>query len=93
MTFKSLALPAAAAVAAVLALAPLSSAEASYGRNGWLAAGLVGGAILGATVAASSRPAAGRVIVHEGPDCYRIRERIWDEYRGRYVSVRRTVCE
>jgi hypothetical protein len=27
------------------------------------------------------------------PDCYQVRERVWDRHRGRYVNVRRTICE
>jgi hypothetical protein len=86
---------AATAAALTLAVAFAPAAEARYGRNGWLAAGLIGGAIVGTAIAAGSVHAAPGYYAPAavGPDCYRIRERVWDDYRGRFVIVRRTICE
>jgi hypothetical protein len=40
------------------------------------------------------RPTYGRTqYVEVDPDCYQVRERVWDRHRGRYVNVRRTICE
>ncbi|OYU49306.1 MAG: hypothetical protein CFE31_08100 [Rhizobiales bacterium PAR1] len=85
---------AAAALALGFAVMPMSSAEARYYRNGYLAAGVLGGAVLGGALLAPrvyGRPAP--VYVEEEPACRRIRERVWDDYRGRWVMVRRTVCD
>lgn len=90
---------AAAALAIGFAVMPMQSAEARYGRNGALAAGIVGGAILGGALLAPrayGAPVYGPgppVYVDEPADCYRVRERVWDEYRGRWVRVNRTVCD
>lgn len=89
---------AAAALALGFAVLPMSSAEARYYRNGHLAAGLIGGAVLGGALLAAPRAygapvyAPGPVYVEE-PSCYRVRERVWDDYRGRWVRVNRTVCD
>jgi hypothetical protein len=85
---------AAAAAALTLSVAFAPAAEARFHRNGWLAAGLIGGAVIGTAIAASNAQAAPVYHAPEvGPDCYRVRERVWDDYRGRFVTVRRTVCE
>jgi hypothetical protein len=84
---------AATAAALTMAVAFAPSAEAKFGKKGLFAAGLIGGAIVGTALAASSVHAAPGYYVSEGPDCYRVRERVWDDYRGRFVIVRRTVCE
>lgn len=88
---------AAAALALGFAVLPMSSAEARYYRNGYLAAGVVGGALLGGALLAPRAYGApvyapGPAYVEE-PSCYRVRERVWDEYRGRWVRVARTVCD
>jgi hypothetical protein len=104
MTMKSLVTKsttlAAAALALGFALLPISSAEARYYRNGYLAAGVLGGAVLGGALLAPrvyGRPAPAYgpapVYVEDEPVCRRIRERVWDDYRGRWVLVRRTVCD
>lgn len=91
-TFKKTLAAAAAALALTMAAAP--SAEARYGRNGWLAAGLIGGALIGTAIAANNAYAApGYYYAPVASDCYRIRERVWDGYRGRFVTVRRTICD
>jgi hypothetical protein len=90
-TFKKTLTAAAAALTMAMAFAP-TSAEARFHRGGFLAAGLIGGAVLGAAIA--SRPAyAHPGYAHVGADCYTVRNRVWDEYRGRFVMVRRTVCD
>lgn len=82
----------AAAAALTLAVAFAPAAEARYHRHGWLAAGLVGGALIGSAFAARGHYAP--VGAYEyGPECYRVRERVWDEYRGRFVRVTRTQCD
>jgi len=81
----------AAAAALTLAVAAVPSAEARFHRGGWLAAGLIGGAVIGSAIAANRAYAAPGYYA-EGGDCYRVRERVWDDYRGRFVIVRRTVC-
>ena len=87
--FKKTLAAAAAALTMAVAFAPVS-AEARWGRgHGFLAAGLIGGAIVGTAIAAS-RANAGYVSADE---CYTVRNRVWDDYRGRFVTVRRTVCE
>ena len=79
----------AAALTMAVAFAPVS-AEARWGRgHGFLAAGLIGGALVGSAIIAN-RAHAGYV---SGDDCYTVRNRVWDDYRGRFVIVRRTVCE
>ena len=84
---------AAAALAMGAALAP-TGAEARFHRNGWLAAGLVGGAIVGSAIAANSARAGGYYApAYAGPDCYRVRQRVWSDYHGRFITVRRTVCD
>lgn len=89
-TFKKTLAAAATALTMAAAFAP-SAAEARFHRGGWLAAGLIGGALVGTAIAANSAYAAPGYYV-SGPDCYRVRERVWDDYRGRFVIVRRTVC-
>lgn len=85
-TFKKTFAAATAALTMAVVFAP-ASAEARFGRNGWLAAGLIGGAVVGTAIAASNANAG-----YVASDCYRVRERVWDDYRGRFVIVRRTVC-
>ncbi len=84
----------AAALAATFALASVNDAEARYGRKGALIGGLAAGALIGGALLAQPRPAyGGPVYVEEGPTCYFVRERVWDDYRERWVRVRRRVCE
>lgn len=84
----------AAALVAVFALAPVNEAEARYGRKGALIGGLAAGALIGGALLAQPRPAyGGPVYVEEGPRCYFVRERVWDDYRERWVRVRRRVCD
>jgi hypothetical protein len=61
-----------------------------YGRGAAIGAGVVGAAILGGALLAA--PAYGRPVPVE-EDCYTVRERVWDDYRGRWVRVNRTVCD
>jgi hypothetical protein len=82
----------AAAAALTLSVAFAPAAEARYHRNGWLAAGLIGGALIGTAIASRGAYASPGYYA-EGGDCYRVRDRVWDDYRGRYVRVTRTVCE
>lgn len=89
--FKKTLSAAAAALTIAVAFAP-ASAEARWGRNGFLAAGLIGGALVGSAIIANRAHAAPGYYV-DGGDCYRVRERVWDDYRGRFVRVTRTVCE
>ncbi|HRE20831.1 MAG TPA: hypothetical protein PKW21_07340, partial [Rhabdaerophilum sp.] len=71
-----------------------NDAEARYGRKGALIGGLAAGALIGGALLAQPRPAYGApVYVEEGPTCYFVRERVWDDYRERWVRVRRRVCE
>lgn len=91
MTFAKKTLTAAAA-ALTLAVAAVPSAEARFHRGGWLAAGLIGGAVIGSAIAANRAHAAPGYYV-SGGDCYTVRNRVWDDYRGRFVIVRRTVCD
>jgi hypothetical protein len=59
------------------------------GGGAGLAAGLIGGAIIGGAIA-SSRPAYGygeRVYVDEAPPCRMVRERFWDGYGWRFRRV------
>ncbi|MCZ8261872.1 MAG: hypothetical protein O9333_17295 [Beijerinckiaceae bacterium] len=91
-TFKKTLAATAAALTMAVAFAP--AAEAKFHRNGWLAAGLIGGAVIGTAIAANNAHAAPVYHAPEvGPDCYRVRERVWDDYRGRFVTIRKTVCE
>ena len=90
-SFKKTLAAAAAALTMAVAFAP--AAEAKFHRNGWLAAGLIGGAVIGTTLAARGAYAAPGYAAPVAADCYRVRERVWDDYRGRFVTVRRTVCE
>lgn len=84
----------AAALAATFALASVNEAEARYGRKGALIGGLAAGALVGGALLAAPRPVYGApVVVEEGPSCYFVRERVWDDYRERWVRVRRRVCE
>lgn len=90
-TFKKTLAAGAAALTMAVAFAPVS-AEARWGRGGgFLAAGLIGGAIVGSAIAANRAYAAPSYV--SGDDCYTVRNRVWDDYRGRFVIVRRTVCE
>jgi hypothetical protein len=90
---------AAAALAASFALLPVDQAEARNGRKGALIGGLAAGALIGGALLAAPRGHAapayggGPVYVDEGPTCYIVRDRVWDDYRGRWVRVRREVCE
>lgn len=88
---------AAGALALAFATLPVQQAEARYYRNGWLAAGVVGGALVGGALLAPrvyGQPVYGPGPVYvEEPTCYRVRERVWDDYRGRWVRVTRRVCE
>lgn len=90
-SFKKTLAAGAAALTMAVAFAP-ASAEARWGRNGFLAAGLIGGAVIGTAIAANRAYAAPGYYV-SGDECYSVRNRVWDDYRGRYVTVRRTVCD
>ncbi|MCZ8163825.1 MAG: hypothetical protein O9315_17640 [Beijerinckiaceae bacterium] len=98
ISFKKTSALAAAALALTFAALPVQEAEARRGRNAALAAGLVGGALIGGALLA---PRAYGAPVYYGPGptyveepvCYRVRERVWDDYRGRWVRVTRRVCE
>lgn len=91
-SFKKTLAAGAAALTMALAFAP-ASAEARWGRGGgFLAAGLIGGALIGTAIVAN-RAHAGYYAPAADTDCYTVRNRVWDDYRGRYVMVRRTVCE
>lgn len=61
-----------------------------YGRGAAIGAGVVGAAILGGALLAA--PAYGRPVPVD-EDCYVVRERVWDDYRGRWVRVNRNVCD
>ena len=77
------ALVAVATVAGALSTTP---AHAQRGVGVGLAAGLIGGAIIGGAIA-SSRPAYAApapVYVEEGPPCRMVRERFWDGYGWRF---------
>lgn len=97
-SLKKTATVAAAALALAVVVLPTHEAEARRGRNAALAAGLVGGALIGGALLAPRAYGApvyygpGPVYVEE-PACYRVRERVWDDYRGRWVRVTRRVCE
>ena len=88
-----------AALSLAFAVAPMQSAEARWrGRHhgGALAAGLIGGAILGGALLARpsyAAPVYGGPVYVDGPECHVVRQRVWDEYRGRWIRVRRTVCD
>lgn len=91
---------AAAALAIGFAALPVQQAEARYGRNAALIGGLAAGALIGGALAAPryygpayAAPAYGGPVYVEEPACYRVRERVWDDYRGRWVRVNRTVCD
>lgn len=45
------------------------------------------------TQPAYGRPVYGQQYVEVEQDCFQVRERVWDRNRGRYVNVRRTICE
>ena len=90
-----------AALVAVGTFAIAMPAQAQYyhrhhhhgGGGAGLAAGLIGGAIIGGAIAAS-RPAYAApapVYVEEGPACRMIRERFWDGYGWRVRRVE--VCD
>ncbi len=90
---------AAAALAVGLAMIPVDQAEARRGRNAALIGGLAAGAIIGGALLSAPRAHAypaygpGPVYVEDAPSCYVVRERVWDDYRGRWVRIRREVCE
>jgi hypothetical protein len=96
LTVKKSSALAAAALAVGFAALPIQSAEARYYRNGWLAAGIVGGAILGGALLARpsyGHPVYGGPVYVDAPECYSVRRRVWDDYRGRWVMIRQRVCE
>jgi hypothetical protein len=76
-----------AALVAVTTLAgslAATPASAQRGVGVGIAAGLLGGAIIGGAIA-SSRPAyGGPVYVEDAPACRLVRERFWDGYGWRY---------
>jgi hypothetical protein len=97
-SFKKSATLAAAALAIGVAVMPISSAEARFGRNGALIGGLAAGALIGGALLAAPRAYAAPVygpgpVYIEEPACYNVRERVWDDYRGRWVRVTRRVCD
>lgn len=88
-TLKKTLIAGCAALSMATAMAP-TQAEARYGRNAALAAGLIGGALVAGAIA--TRPAYAAP-VYAGPRCYRARDRVWSDYHGRFVIVRRTICD
>ena len=79
----------AAAALTISAVAIPAPAQAQRGVAAGVAAGLLGGAIIGGAIA-SSRPAyGGPVYVEEAPypACRMVRERFWDGYDWRYRRV------
>lgn len=102
MSVKKASAFAAAALAAAFATLPMNAAEARYYRNGHLWAGAAAGALIGGALLAAPRayghpyyggPAyVGGPVYAEPEECYVVRRRVWDEYRGRYIRVRQTVC-
>jgi hypothetical protein len=89
-SFKKTLAAGAAALTLAVAFAPAAEARPFRG-GGFLAAGLIGGALLGGVIAANRAHAAPGYYV-SGGDCYSVRDRVWDDYRGRFVIVRKTVC-
>lgn len=97
---KKASLLGAATLALGLAVLPTSQAEARWrhhNRGAYVGAGVLGGALLGGALLAPRAYGApvygpGPVYV-DGPECYLVRERVWDDYRGRWVRVKRRVCE
>jgi hypothetical protein len=93
-TLKKASILGAATLALGLAVLPTSSAEARWRhhhRGGYVGAGILGGALLGGALLAPRAYAA--PVYVDGPECYLVRERVWDDYRGRWVRVKRRVCE
>jgi hypothetical protein len=89
---------AAATLALGMAVLPMSSAEARYYRNGYMWGGVAAGALVGGALLAQPRAYAApgyyaAPAYVEGPECYFVRERVWDDYRGRWVRVKRRICE
>lgn len=98
ITVKKSSALAAAALAAGFAMLPVQEAEARWhGRHGaGVAAGLIGAAIIGGALLsrpAYGYPAYGGPVYVEGPECYIVRRKVWDDYRGRWVRVRQRVCD
>lgn len=105
--FKSLnlrkaAILGAAALALGTAVLPVTDAEArwrghrGHHRGAYIGAGVLGGALLGGALLAPRAYAAPAYVdpgYYEEPSCYLVRERVWDDYRGRWVRVKRRVCE
>jgi hypothetical protein len=100
LTFKKAAILGAASLALGMAVLPTNNAEARWRhhhRGAYIGAGVLGGALLGSALLAPRAYGApvyapGPVYVEE-PSCYLVRERVWDDYRGRWVRVKRRVCE
>lgn len=85
---------AALALAGAMTISHSSDAEARWRRGygyggGAVAAGVIGGLALGAIAASAAAP---RPTYVEG-GCYRVRRSVWNEYQGRYVVRRVTVCD
>ena len=81
------------AVATIAASLGTTPASAQRGVAVGVAAGLLGGAIIGGAIA-SSRPAYAApapVYVDEAPPCRLVRERFWDGYGWRYRRIE--VCD
>lgn len=98
LTVKKTTALAAAALAVGFAMMPVNEAEARWRghRGGAVAAGIVGAAILGGALLARpsyAAPVYGGPVYVEGPDCYIVRRKVWDDYRGRWVRVRQRVCD
>jgi len=82
------------AVASIAGSLSATPAKAHDGVGVGIAAGLLGGAIIGGAIA-SSRPAYGGPVYYEGappppPGCYWQQQRFWDGYAWNYRPVR--VC-
>jgi len=90
-TFAALVAVATIAGSLVIVMPAAQAQHYHHGGGGGagLAAGLIGGAIIGGAIA-SSRPAYGygeRVYVDEAPPCRMVRERFWDGYGWRFRRV------
>lgn len=100
MTRKSAAL-AAAVLAIGASTITFSDAEARWRghyRGAGLAAGIVGGALIGGALLAPRVYAhpysySGPIYVDEPAECYIQRQRVWSERRGRYILVNREICD
>ncbi len=89
-SFKKTLAAAAAALTMAVAFAP--AAEAKFHRNGWLAAGLIGGAVIG-TPSPPAAPTPPRATMSAVVIANRVRERVWtiiaaasSRFAGRFAT-------